>query len=332
VTEQASEDKSNPTKSFLLACESLHGAFLGSTTDQACQLASAILAKFLDLKRVVIIDQNAPGPKIIGLFGWGLIDERIRDLFGHLASSKAAKQALDERRAVFVSDVWADESALAEEDDRQGMQAMLFCPLIIANRNTGIVIADQGGADFSFTNEQLVLAQALACQMAIALEYNRVRAESAARVSSLTIKAAEYESRLGESINRLRIIMDLLPAMVFEVDRQLAVRLANAKGASFYGLQPSWMTGWQMEELTTFVRDHGWGVNRVLASGQPCHVSCLPVVAESGVLDYLDVDYLPVRNGQGDLEGVAIYAFDVTQNVWHDSPSGRAIRAIPRRL
>ena len=84
-------------------------------------------------------------------------------------------------------------SSLAAELD---IDVMLMSPLQVSRRMLGFVCGDRAGQIIELTQEQLVLAQRMASQAALALEYNRVLTAESAQTQTLATMVDQVDAAI----------------------------------------------------------------------------------------------------------------------------------------
>jgi excisionase family DNA binding protein len=172
----ASGDRVELARQLATLLEVVHGAAMEQPLGEFLGLLCERLSGALDLDRTTL---------------WG-IDERqglVRRLAacGEPMSSLGDELPLTEAQAFarFVETGTATVRDVREFGESPaallGVTSLFVAPLRIGNRKLGTVQGDCGGAPFSLTEEQLLFAQALANQAALALEVARLRAELAVR-------------------------------------------------------------------------------------------------------------------------------------------------------
>jgi excisionase family DNA binding protein len=172
----ASGDRVELARQLATLLEVVHGAAVDGPPEAFLDLLCNRLSEALDLSRTSL---------------WGIVErgERVRRLAtcGEPLSMLANELSLDEARTL-ARFLETDSAMVRDEAEMEapagmllGVTSLFVAPLRIGERRLGTVQGDRGGVPFSLSGEQLLFAQALANQAALALEVTRLRGELAAR-------------------------------------------------------------------------------------------------------------------------------------------------------
>ncbi len=172
----ASGDRVALARQLATLLEVVHGAAVDGPPEAFLDLLCNRLSEALDLSRTSL---------------WGIDerDERVHRLAtcGEPLSTLGDELPM-ERAAAFAG--FVDTGTATVRDVAEfgvppgslpGVTSLFVAPLRVGDRKLGAIQGDRGGAPFSLSDEQLLFAQALANQAALALEVARLRAELAAR-------------------------------------------------------------------------------------------------------------------------------------------------------
>jgi PAS domain S-box-containing protein len=98
----------------------------------------------------------------------------IRTVQIHFSEASAAITALVERRVIAIEDIPRDERTKSLRMEALGWQAAIFAPLLTKERAMGVLVCSDDSRERKFTNEEILRAETLAHQAAIALENARL--------------------------------------------------------------------------------------------------------------------------------------------------------------
>jgi two-component system, NtrC family, sensor kinase len=98
----------------------------------------------------------------------------IRTVKIRLSDASTAITALVERRVIPVEDISKDEHSNSERMESLGWRAAIFAPLVTKEQAVGILVCSDDSHERKFTDEQILRAETLAHQAAIALENARL--------------------------------------------------------------------------------------------------------------------------------------------------------------
>jgi two-component system NtrC family sensor kinase len=98
----------------------------------------------------------------------------IRTVRIRLSEASTAITALVERRVIAIEDIPRDERASSELMESLGWRAAIFAPLLTKERAIGVLVCSDDSRERKFTDEEILRAEALAHQAAIALENARL--------------------------------------------------------------------------------------------------------------------------------------------------------------
>ncbi len=98
----------------------------------------------------------------------------IRKVSIKLSEASTPVTALLEKRAIALEDISCEESANSELMGSLGWHAAIFAPLLTKQQAMGVLVCSDDSNDRKFTHEEILRAEALAHQAAIALESARL--------------------------------------------------------------------------------------------------------------------------------------------------------------
>lgn len=127
--------------------------------------------------------------------------------------------------------------------------------------------------------------------------------------------AREAMTRLEESENRLRTLIETIPDLVWMKDPEGKYLVCNPRFEQFFGAPQARIVGstdydFVSPELADFFREHD---RQAMAAGQPCINEEWLTFAVDGRRGLFETIKTPVRDGQGRLLGVLGVAREVTQ-------------------
>jgi two-component system NtrC family sensor kinase len=98
----------------------------------------------------------------------------IRTVKIRFSEASTAVTALIERRVIAVEDIPHDERANSERMESLGWRAAIFAPLLTKEQAIGVLVCSDDSRERKFTDEEILRAETLAHQAAIALENARL--------------------------------------------------------------------------------------------------------------------------------------------------------------
>jgi PAS domain S-box-containing protein len=116
------------------------------------------------------------------------------------------------------------------------------------------------------------------------------------------------EKNLRETEQRLQLVVDNSPIILFTLDQNGIFTLSEGKGLATLGLQPGQVTGLSAYDLYSQLPEVAANIRRALA-GEP-----VSFVARSGPLAF-DTHYIPYRHADGTIVGVIGSAFDISAQI-----------------
>ena len=138
--------------------------------------------------------------------------------------------------------IWEGRAAAYEED--KPFTAVLSAPMIWRGHVTGVIHVLEDVKTRRFTQRDLDLLTLFANHAAIAVENTRLLEQEKRHAEELTRYSSNLEQlvlertrRLGESERRFRELSDLLPQIVFEIDKNGSVQYMNRAGFAATGLR-----------------------------------------------------------------------------------------------
>jgi PAS domain S-box-containing protein len=228
--------------------------------------------------------------------------ERTTGLHEHGAILEAASypryfRALGERRTLAAEAAWTDPrtSEFAETYlVPNGITALLDVPVWSGGEVIGILCHEHRGGPRAWTREEQDFAAAVADLVALGLE---------------SAERHRMETTLREREQRLRLLTQRLPGIVWTADA--ALRVTSAAGAALepLGLRPEVLEGTSIEDWFAGTEPHQTILEihrRALAGG-----SCEARVRRGGRL--LEIHAEPFRDDGGHRIGVIGLALDVTE-------------------
>lgn len=114
------------------------------------------------------------GQNLIGSASTQTEDFDIRKVKIELSEASAPVTALLEKRAIALEDISHEERANGKLMDSLGWHAAIFAPLLTKQQAMGVLVCSDDSIDRRFTPEEILRAEALAHQAAIALESARL--------------------------------------------------------------------------------------------------------------------------------------------------------------
>jgi two-component system NtrC family sensor kinase len=111
---------------------------------------------------------------LIGSASTQIENLNIREVKIRFSESFTAVTALLEKRVIAVEDISPDELASSEMMESLGWRAAIFAPLLTKERAIGVLVCSDDSRERKFTDEEILRAEALAHQAAIALENARL--------------------------------------------------------------------------------------------------------------------------------------------------------------
>jgi PAS domain S-box-containing protein len=158
------------------------------------------------------------------------------------------------------------------------------------------------------------LAQDLLLQV-----FYQARMADAARIEQLAKELADGKAFFQR-------LVDLAPVAIGFVDRSLAIRWLNPMAHQWLGLAPGQAVGRPVQELAGGPSiGH---VRRVLEQGRDLVLQELPWQLPGTPPRYLDVAYVPMADGQREVDGVLVLCVDVTARVVGRRGAEARIRAL----
>jgi two-component system NtrC family sensor kinase len=98
----------------------------------------------------------------------------IRTVQIHLSEASIAVTALIERHVIAIEDIPKDERATGGLMESLGWRAAIFAPLLTKEQAVGVLVCSDDSRERKFTNDEILRAETLAHQAAIALENARL--------------------------------------------------------------------------------------------------------------------------------------------------------------
>jgi two-component system NtrC family sensor kinase len=98
----------------------------------------------------------------------------IRTVMIRFSEASTAVTALVERRVIAIEDISRDERTKSELMESLGWRAAIFAPLLTKEQAIGVLVCSDDSRERKFTDEEVLRAEALAHQAAIALENARL--------------------------------------------------------------------------------------------------------------------------------------------------------------
>ncbi len=178
----AAGDRVALAERYAILAESLHVAALERPLADVLALLCDRFVVTLDLTRVTIWGVDRDCATLLPLARWG-------EPMGDLSDIGPFADILASRRAT-VRDVAAFGPP---PPPLPGVGPLFAAPLRAGDRALGLVLGDRGGNPFALDDDQLAFAQALATQVAVAVELAQLRAQVAA-LSVLLPQAADRGS------------------------------------------------------------------------------------------------------------------------------------------
>ena len=301
--------------------EVLHGSATELPLPEFLSLLTDRLAAALNFRRVALwgIDLEAGQATRLAAFG---------PPFSAYPSTLALDRAPVVRRALeapapyVIDDVeqLADRPPLGEV---YGVKALFVAPLRVGTRTLGVVLGDCNGEPFTLSKEQLVLAQAMANQAALAMDHARLRVADTARA------------------DQLAAILENVGDAVFACDAAGRLTVVNAAGRDLLGV------GEHALDADQDVRDAVALVQRRAFDGTPIPPEVVPlmralrgervrdqrhvVVRADGSERAVSVNAQPiVRAADGALVGAVAVARDISVERLADERDAARMAALER--
>jgi two-component system, NtrC family, sensor kinase len=129
------------------------------------------LAKTSQCHLLLLDDQNQ---RLTGSASTQTENLDIRTVQIHITEASTAITALVERRVIAVEDIPRDERTRSALMETLGWRAAIFAPLLTKEQAMGVLVCSDDSRERKFTNEEILRAETLAHQAAIALENARL--------------------------------------------------------------------------------------------------------------------------------------------------------------
>ena len=128
-------------------------------------------------------------------------------------------------------------------------------------------------------------------------------------------KLFEIQSQLLEQKQELDELMDSLSAMIYYKDTNNKILKTNKAMASFFGKDPSFLTGMSLYDLIPRGRAHTYHEEdlKIIRSGKAINNVIEEVITPLGEKRWLRSDKKPYRDKDGEIKGVVIYSLDITE-------------------
>jgi len=281
--------------------EVLHGAAAEQPLPDFLALLAERLAGALSFKRVAVWGIDAAARRAIRLAHFGPPLSRYPDEMP-LDDLPIVRRALEARVPYVLEDIASFD--LPQREDLLGVVGLFVAPLRLGDQVLGVVLGDCNGEVVELSPDELVLAQGLANQAALALDRARLRAEQGSRVEQL--------AAILENVNEA----------VFACDAAGGLTVLNAAGRALLGLGDGPLTG--QENLDSLVA----AVGRREFDGRPVPPEEVPlaraargervrdrqhlVVRPDGTERAVSVNAQPIRDVEGGLLGAVAVARDIT--------------------
>lgn len=257
--------------------ELIHSSAGQLPTDEFLALLSDRLASALDLRRVAIWVLNDQGTVLrrAAFYGAPITGLDEIDLVRH----PEVRQAIESDDGVRV--VHNSGTTGLPLDN---LSDLMLAPLRVGGRLVGMVSGDRGGAQFSLSDDQVVMAEGLGSQAALALDRARLRDERELRAK------------------QLQAIIDNVAEVVLAVDASGSVTSISRHGRDLYGVdeQASDAT------LSTVVRGLGHGETSPVVqaiNGETVRDRRFVVIRQDGGEQPVSVNAMPIRNEDGVVTG-----------------------------
>jgi excisionase family DNA binding protein len=195
--------------------EVLHSAAIEQPLPDFLALLAERLATGLDLRRVAIWGVDSEHGKATRLAGYGPALSRFPADVA-LDELPVIRHAL-EAPAPYVIDNIADFE-LEHKEEVLNVVGAFVAPLRLGDQVLGVVVGDCNGEPLDLSTDELVLAQGLANQAAIALDRARLRAEKGSRAEQLVA------------------ILENVSEAVFACDGDGHLTVMNAAGRALLGI------------------------------------------------------------------------------------------------
>ena len=283
--------------------EVLHSAAIEQPLPEFLALLAERLAGGLDLKRVAIWEVDAERRKASRLASFGPPFSRF-PAEASLADLPIISAALEARTPYVVEDINEFQPAHKHIEEVLGVVGVFVAPLRLGDQVLGVVIGDCNGESLTLTADELVLAQGLANQAALALDRARLRADK------------------GSRAEQLAAILENVSDAVFACDADGRLTVINAAGWALLGI------GASPFELDDELPSAVSRVERRELDGQPLAAEDLPlrraargervrdyqhlVVRPDGSERAVSVNAQPMLGKNGELIGAVAVARDVT--------------------
>lgn len=195
--------------------EVLHGAAAEQPLPDFLALLAERLAGALDLRRVTVWGVDPVTRRAVRLARFGAPFSAYADEL-RLPDLPIINRALEARAPYVINDI-ADLEVI-ERADLVDVVGIFVAPLRVGDQVLGVVLGDCNGETLELSDDELILAQGLANQAALALDRARLRAEKGSRVEEL--------AAILENVNDA----------VFACDANGSLTVINAAGRALFGL------------------------------------------------------------------------------------------------
>ncbi len=194
----------------------------------ACRLAN-LIRDVLECKRAAIttLDPETRQPRAVAAVGISPEQEqkwRKRESGSVLAHMFSDPTSTDRLHAGEVLTIDMTQPPFRDYPNPYDIRNMLLAPMSIGDTLVGFLVVDQGGAEHSYTSEEISMTSAVAKLAALVIERARLLRERAeARASELALRNANQrmDEFLGIASHELRTPLTTIKASIQMAERQL---------------------------------------------------------------------------------------------------------------
>ena len=199
-------------------------------------------------------------------------------------------------------------------------RSILCLPILVRSRLLGVLYLENSLIVGAFSRERLALLEVVSAQLAISLDNARLYGERQERAELAAREQATMATALHER-SRLAAFLEQAPAAILVLEGpEHTVTLVNPPYLRLVGKRA--MKGLPLREALPEASDQGYMaiLDRVYASGEPFQGResrfCVTRGRE-GIVEDLAIDFVyePFRSAGGEVQGIMVFGFEVTDLV-----------------